>query len=113
MWVSGETGLMSMEVDPRFGRTGRFYTCQGWLKAGGGHDIRVIAWRFNDAGTVARRGARHCSPGSPPRSGRHGGCRLLILRTGALLVGTGDAAIGTNPRNLSVARRQDAPAGPR
>ncbi len=99
VWVSGETGLMSMEVDPRFGRTGRFYTCQGWLKAGGGHDIRVIAWRLNDAGTVARR-VETLLAGFPTSTGRHGGCRLLILRTGALLVGTGDAAIGTNPRNL-------------
>lgn len=34
-------------------------------------------------------------------SGRHGGCRLLLDRDGSgLLVGTGDAAVGTNPRNL-------------
>ena len=33
-------------------------------------------------------------------SGRHGGCRLLIGRNGSLLVGTGDAAVSTNPRNL-------------
>nr|WP_278259555.1 PQQ-dependent sugar dehydrogenase [Nocardioides convexus] len=34
-------------------------------------------------------------------TGRHGGCRLLVLRYGALVVGTGDAARGTNPRNLA------------
>lgn len=34
-------------------------------------------------------------------SGRHGGCRLLLERgSDALVVGTGDAAVGTNPRNL-------------
>jgi len=38
--------------------------------------------------------------GLPATSGRHGGCRLLIARDGALLVGTGDAAVGTNPENL-------------
>ena len=38
--------------------------------------------------------------GLPTSSGRHGGCRLLITRNGALLVGTGDAAVGTNPQNL-------------
>jgi glucose/arabinose dehydrogenase len=38
--------------------------------------------------------------GLPSSSGRHGGCRLLILRDGSLLVGTGDAAVGTNPHNL-------------
>lgn len=99
VWVSGETGLMSMEVDPRFGTNGRFYTCQGWLKSGGGHDIRVIAWHLNADGTRARFGETLLA-GFPTSTGRHGGCRLLIMRNGALLVGTGDAAIGTNPRNL-------------
>lgn len=100
IWVSGETGLMSMEVDPRFGRNGRFYTCSGWLKPGGGHDIRVNAWRLNDAGTRARR-IETLLAGLPTSSGRHGGCRLLITGNGALLVGTGDAAVGTNPRDLT------------
>jgi glucose/arabinose dehydrogenase len=99
VWVSGETGLMSMEIDPRFGTNGRFYTCQGWLKSGGGHDIRVIAWHLNADGTQARFGETLLA-GLPTSTGRHGGCRLLIMRNGALLVGTGDAAIGTNPRNL-------------
>ena len=99
VWVSGETGLMSMEIDPRFGTNGRFYTCQGWLKSGGGHDIRVIAWHLNADGTRARFGETLLA-GFPTSTGRHGGCRLLIMRNGALLVGTGDAAIGTNPRNL-------------
>ena len=99
VWVSGETGLMSMEIDPRFGTNGRFYTCQGWLKSGGGHDIRVIAWHLNADGTQARF-AETLLAGFPTSTGRHGGCRLLIMRNGALLVGTGDAAIGTNPRNL-------------
>ena len=100
IWVSGETGLMSMEVDPAFSRNGRFYTCSGWVKQGGGHDIRVNAWKLNDAGTRARRVETLLS-GLPTSSGRHGGCRLLIARNGALLVGTGDAAVGTNPRDLT------------
>ena len=100
IWVSGETGLMSMEVDPRFARNGRFYTCSGWQKPGGGHDIRVNAWRLNDAGTRARR-VETLLGGLPTSSGRHGGCRLLIAGNGALLVGTGDAAVGRNPRDLT------------
>jgi aldose sugar dehydrogenase len=100
VWANSETGLMSMEVDPRFGRNGRFYTCQGWVKADGGHDIRVIAWHLNDAGTRARLVETLIS-GFPTSTGRHGGCRLLILRSGALLVGTGDAAIGETPRELT------------
>jgi glucose/arabinose dehydrogenase len=38
--------------------------------------------------------------GFPTSSGRHGGCRLIVISDGSLLVGTGDAAQGTNPENL-------------
>jgi aldose sugar dehydrogenase len=99
VWVSGETGLMSMEIDPGFPRNRRFYTCQGWRKSGGGHDVRVIAWRLNKRVTRARK-VDTLVTGIPARTGRHAGCRLLIARNGALLVGTGDAAVGTIPRNL-------------
>jgi glucose/arabinose dehydrogenase len=100
IWVSGETGLMSMEIDPNFRDNRRFYTCSGWIKDGGGHDIRINAWRLNDAGTRARR-IETLLAGLPTLSGRHGGCRLLITRNGSLLVGTGDAAVGTHPRDLT------------
>ncbi|MET1060334.1 MAG: PQQ-dependent sugar dehydrogenase [Nocardioides sp.] len=99
VWVSGETGLMSMEIDPGFARNGRFYTCQGGHTSGGGHDVKVVAWRLNDAQTRARR-ADVLLEGIQATSGRHGGCRLLIGRNGSLLVGTGDAAVSSNPRNL-------------
>ncbi|MDQ4051618.1 MAG: PQQ-dependent sugar dehydrogenase [Actinomycetota bacterium] len=98
VWVSGETGLMSLEVDPFFRNNRRFYTCSGW-KVGTGHDVRVIAWRLNRSATRARL-LRTLVGGFPTSSGRHGGCRLLIARDGSLYVGTGDAAIGTNPRDL-------------
>lgn len=100
IWVSGETGLMSLEIDPGFPTNQRFYTCSGWQKAGGGHDVRVNAWKLNDAGTRATR-IKTLLGGFPTSSGRHGGCRLLITRNGSLLVGTGDAAVGTNPRDLT------------
>jgi len=99
VWVSGETGLMSLEVDPRFADNRRFYTCSGWVKRGGGHDVRVHAWRLSADRSRARLVKRLVS-GFPTSSGRHGGCRLLITRAGALVVGTGDAAQGRNPRNL-------------
>lgn len=100
VWAVGETGLMGLEVDPGFDRNRRFYTCQGWKLSGGGHDIRVIAWRLNRSATRARK-LDTLVKGIPARSGRHGGCRLLIARNGALFVGTGDAAVGSSPRNLS------------
>lgn len=99
IWVSGETGLTSLAVDPAFAENRRFYTCQGGF-IGGGHDVRVMAWRLNKAATKATR-LRKLIGGFPTTSGRHGGCRLLIVDDGSMLVGTGDAAVGTNPRDLT------------
>jgi glucose/arabinose dehydrogenase len=94
VWASGETGLMSLETS----RKGRFWTCQGWETTSGSHDIRVVRWRLD--GTRAVRKAVVVK-GLPTSSGRHGGCRLLLARNGALHVGTGDAAVGSNPRDLT------------
>ncbi len=99
VWVSGETGLMGLAVDPDFATNQRFYTCQGGTTSGGGHDVRVVAWTLNNAATRATH-VRELVGGFPTSTGRHGGCRLLITRDGSLLVGTGDAAQGTNPENL-------------
>lgn len=99
VWASGETGLMGLAVDPSFSKNRRIYTCEGGYTAGGGHDVRVIAWRMNDAFTGVKK-SRTLIGGFPTTSGRHGGCRLLITRSGAMIVGTGDAATGTNPQNL-------------
>lgn len=99
IWVSGETGLMSLAVAADFATSRRFYTCQGGNTPGGGHDVRVVAWRMNAATTRATL-QKILLKGLPTSSGRHGGCRLLLLKGGALLVGTGDAATGTNPQNL-------------
>lgn len=99
VWVSGETGLMGLAVDRGFAENRRIYTCQGWKLPGGRHDIRVIAWKL-DPGLTAVGRPDVLIKGLPTTSGRHGGCRLLIARNGALLVGTGDAAVGRNPQNL-------------
>jgi glucose/arabinose dehydrogenase len=99
IWVGVESGLMGLEVDPAFRSNRRFYTCQGWRRRDGGHDIRVIAWRLGARYRHARR-LRVLVAGLPATTGRHGGCRLLIARSGALLVGTGDATIGRAPQSL-------------
>ena len=99
VWVSGETGLMGLEVDPALATNRRVYTCSGWTTPTGGHDIRVIAWWLaRDLSHVTL--ARTLIRGLPTTSGRHGGCQLLITRDGSLLVGTGDAATTANPQNL-------------
>jgi aldose sugar dehydrogenase len=98
IWVSSETGLMGLEVDPHFAKNRRIYTCQGWTKPAGGHDVRVIAWRLAPHYHRATM-VKTLVKGFPTSSGRHGGCRLLIARDGSLLVGTGDAAQGANPES--------------
>jgi len=98
VWVSGETGLMSLAVDPHFGKNRRIYTCFGGFTSTG-HDVRIVSWRMNRHYRGVRR-PKVLLTGLPATSGRHGGCRLLITRAGSLLIGTGDAATGTNPQNL-------------
>jgi glucose/arabinose dehydrogenase len=99
IWVSGETGLMGLEVDPRFVRNHRIYTCQGGFTASGGHDVHVTAWTLDPKLRKAKLD-KVLVGGFPTSSGRHGGCRLLVTSDGSLLVGTGDAAEGTNPEDL-------------
>lgn len=99
VWASGETGLMGLAVDPGFTSNRRIYTCSGWNKTGGGHDVRVIAWQLNSTYTGVKF-LRTLVAGFPVSTGRHGGCRLLIARNGAMIVGTGDAAQTPNAQNL-------------
>ncbi len=99
LWASGETGLMGMVVDPDFATNRLLYTCQGYT-SGAVTDIRVIRWQLNPTYTTATR------QGSPVVSGigvgpRHGGCRLRFDSTKYLYVSTGDAAVGTNPQDLT------------
>jgi glucose/arabinose dehydrogenase len=100
VWVSGETGLLGMAVDPAFADNQRVYLCQGGFLSGGGHDVHVTAWRLHVGDRRVTR-IKTLVGHFPTSSGRHGGCRLLIARDGSLVVGTGDAAIGTNPRDLT------------
>lgn len=97
--VAGETGLMGLAVDPSFRTNKRIYTCMGYA-SGGTTDVRVVPWVFNEAGTALTRRAPIVT-GLPATSGRHGGCRLLFDASRRLYVGTGDAAIGTTPQDLT------------
>ena len=101
VWAMGETGLLGLAVDPQYSQNRRIYTCSGWRLANGGHDIRVIAWTLTP-GPEAATFRRTLVSGIPSAStGRHGGCRLLVAQDGSLMIGTGDAAVGTNPQNLA------------
>lgn len=99
LFANGETGLMGLVLDPDFAENRRFFTCQGY--AGPEPDIRVIAWEMASGYTAATRVADPLVAGLPVTSGRHGGCRLRFDNDGALHIGTGDAATGSNAQDLT------------
>lgn len=99
LFAQGETGLMGLVLDPAFADSRRFYTCQGYT--GGEGDIRVISWEMAPDFSAATRLADPLVAGLPLTSGRHGGCRLRFDTDGSLLIGTGDAATGTNAQDLT------------
>jgi aldose sugar dehydrogenase len=100
LFARGETGLMGLVLDPAFATNRRFYTCQG-RQAGQRPDIAVVAWTVDADWRAATRVADPLLGGIPvnARIGRHGGCRLRFDPTGALLVGTGDNAVGSNAQD--------------
>ncbi|WP_129336350.1 PQQ-dependent sugar dehydrogenase [Cellulomonas endophytica] len=105
LWARGETGLMGLVLDPAFDENRRLYTCQGVADAGpaDGPGIEVVAWTVAADWSAAERVADPLVADIPVNeaSGRHGGCRLRFDPAGALLVGTGDNAVGTNPQDPS------------
>lgn len=115
VWHGEETGLMGLEVDPGFNDNRTFYTCHG-SDAGANLDIRVVKWQVNAGFTEATQ-VEPIVTGMPVTTGRHGGCRLRFSPNGALFIGTGDAAEGTNPQDLTslggkVLRVDPATGGP-
>ncbi|MGY1661247.1 PQQ-dependent sugar dehydrogenase [Geodermatophilus sp. SYSU D00705] len=100
LFATGETGLMGLLLDPAFEQNRRFYTCQG-RQDGEGRSIAVVAWTVDPAWRTATRVADPLLGGIPVNeaSGRHGGCRLRLDPTGAMLVGTGDNAVSANPQD--------------
>jgi aldose sugar dehydrogenase len=103
VFADGETGFMGLALDPEFSDNRRFYTCQGVTDGADGPEIQVIAWAMAADWTSAERTDDPLVGGIPVNqgSGRHGGCRLQFDSSGALYVGTGDNALGTNPQDRS------------
>jgi glucose/arabinose dehydrogenase len=97
LFARGETGLMGLALDPGFATNRRLYSCQGVQ----GRSIAVLAWTVAPDWRAAVRAADPVVDGIPLNegSGRHGGCRLRFAPDGALLVGTGDSTVGSNPQD--------------
>jgi aldose sugar dehydrogenase len=102
LFAQGETGLMGLVLDPAFADDRRLYTCQG-VEEDGGAEVQVIAWTVDPAWTRVTRVDDPLVGDIPvnERSGRHGGCRMRFDPTGALLVGTGDNAVGSFAQDRS------------
>ena len=97
LFARGETGLMGLVLDPDFATNRLLYSCQG-MQSG---SIGVVAWTVDATWNSATRVADPLVGDIPlnRRSGQHGGCRLRFAPDGALLIGTGDSAVGTNPQD--------------
>ena len=102
LFARGETGLMGLVLDPGFDANRRFYSCQG-VTDGATPTIAVIAWTVAADWRSANRVADPLIGDIPVNAstGRHGGCRLRFTPDGALLIGTGDNVVGTNPQDRS------------
>jgi glucose/arabinose dehydrogenase len=101
LFARGETGLMGLVLDPGFAENRRLYSCQGTTGTGRA-SVAVVAWTVAEDWSAATRVADPLIGDIPVNdgSGRHGGCRLRFDPEGALLIGTGDSAVGTNPQDL-------------
>jgi glucose/arabinose dehydrogenase len=101
IFAQSEGGLLGLVADPAATTNRRFYTCQSVATStGAALDVRVLRWRLTSDTTAVSDGAPVVT-GIPLSSGRHSGCRLRFGTDGYLYVGTGDAAVGTNPQNLA------------
>jgi glucose/arabinose dehydrogenase len=97
--ISGEGGMMGMAVDPAFETNRRIYVCFfSTLPPGTANDVRVVRFEVN-ADYTALANRADIVTGMPVSTGRHSGCRTRFGPDGNLYIGTGDAAIGTNPQD--------------
>ncbi|PKW26777.1 PQQ-dependent sugar dehydrogenase [Phycicoccus duodecadis] len=100
LYVNSEGGLMGMVVHPDFATSREFTTCQTHQESGTPVDIRLVTWRLSPEGAAAAR-VRDLLTGLPLSTGRHSGCRPTLDAGGALVVGTGDTAVGSLPQDLT------------
>jgi aldose sugar dehydrogenase len=98
VYVSGEGGMLGLVVHPDFDRSREFTTCQTHQEGGRPVDVRLVTWRLSPDAASAEK-VRDLVTGLPISSGRHSGCRPTIAADGALLVGTGDAALPRPPQD--------------
>jgi glucose/arabinose dehydrogenase len=100
IFAESESGMLGMVADPKAATNKYFYTCMAVANANGSaRDVQVWKWRLASDTTATK--VKVLVSGIPLTSGRHSGCRLRFRSATMLYVGTGDAAVGTNPQNLA------------
>jgi len=101
IYAESEGGMLGMVADPNAASNKLFYTCFAVRNTAnnGPKGVEVWKWRL-DSPTQATR-VQKLITGIPLVSGRHSGCRLRFRSAAALYIGTGDAAVGTNPQSLN------------
>jgi glucose/arabinose dehydrogenase len=101
--AASETGMLGLAVDPQFSSNRYVYTCFASTLGGPNDDVRLVRWKV-DAGYTTLTDRTDIVTGMPVNAngelGRHSGCRPRFGPDGAIWIGTGDAATGTNPQNL-------------
>jgi glucose/arabinose dehydrogenase len=97
--VESESGMMSVELAPDFVTNRRLFVC---FASHLGPDVRIARLTLAPGyrSIVDRTDIVTGIPVNPlGELGRHSGCRLRFGPDGYLWVGTGDAAVGTNPQS--------------
>ena len=102
LFARGETGLMGLVLDPGLRRQPALLHLPG--RHGRRRRASIAGDRAGPSTDDWRSATRVADPligGIPVNSGsgRHGGCRLRFDPDGALLIGTGDNAVGSNPQD--------------
>jgi glucose/arabinose dehydrogenase len=96
LFVNSEGGTLGVAIDPAYALNRRIYVCYTSTAT----DVRLVRYVV-DPSVTALTDATPIMTGAPRTSGRHSGCRPRFGPDGALWVGTGDAATGTNPQSLT------------
>jgi len=99
IFAQSESGMLGMVADPKASTNKYFYTCMAVANSNGSaKDVEVWKWRLTSDTRAVK--VKVLVSGIPLTSGRHSGCRLRFRSATMLYIGTGDAAVGTNPQNL-------------
>jgi glucose/arabinose dehydrogenase len=100
VFATGESGLLGMVADPKASTNKIFYTCMAVATSSGrAKDVEVWKWRLTSDTRAVK--VKVLLTGIPLTSGRHAGCRLRFRSASMLYIGTGDAAVGSNPQKLA------------